>query len=240
MSFTQPIGLPSNTRDLFWSLGDLAPPPWAQTYVGGSGAPSLVQITGAPNPPVHAVEDTFNCTRFFGGVDNGLIGPTDANLVECSQGQFVTTQLSCKISLKALDYGGGGFVSFLRKRQTLVGQTPSGVADTIQLNGLNTNDGLWYVGLASGPSTAVYVGNTTDFYPLNVWTCLGFTWDGTTIRLYRDGVAKDTAAFAGPLDWGAGGTWNIGGYLGAGGSLNGYARDVFVSNSVQAASWFVT
>lgn len=234
---TLPVGLPSNTRDLFWSLGDLVAPR-TQTQVGGSGAPSLVQVTGAANPPVYAVQDTFDCTQFFGGTNNGLIGPTDANLVECSQGQFVTKQLSCKISLKASSYV-GGIKTFLRKQQTLVGQTPSGVLDTIQLNSHSTSNGLWYVGLASGPATAVYVG-FSDIYPLNVWTCLGFSWDGTTIRLYRDGVAKNTAAFAGPLDWGAGGPWNVGGYLGAGGTFTGYARNVFVWNSVQAASWFVS
>ena len=239
MSPTLPVGLPSNTRDLFWSLGDLVAPR-TQTQVGGSGAPSLVVNTGSTNPPVYAVQDTFDCTQFFGGLGNGLIGPSDANLIECSQGQFVTKQLSCKISLKLSNYGGGGFLSFLRKRQTLIGQAPSGVLDTIQLNGFNSNNGLWYVGLASGPGTAVYVGNTTDFYPLNVWTCLGFSWDGTTIRLYRDGVAKDTAAFAGPLDWGAGGPWDIGSYGAGVLTITGYARNVFVWNSVQAASWFVS
>lgn len=234
-----PVGLPSNTRDLFWSLGDLVAPR-TQTQVGGSGAPSLVQVTGAASPPVHAVQNTFDCTQFFGGVSNGLIGPSDANLVECSQGQFVTKQISCKISLKASSYGGAStIVSFLRKRQTLVGQAPSAVLDTIQFNSYSTNNGQWYVGLASSAVSAVYVG-FSDLYPLNVWTCLGFTWDGVTIRLYRDGVAKNTAAFAGPLAWGAGGPWNIGGYAGAGGTLTGYARNVFVSNSVQAAGWFVS
>ena len=222
--------------DLLWPCQSLPSP---ESNVGGT---SLVFGGGGTLATITTQAGRL-CTQVHGNTsgDNGLVAlPTNTSTLPQGAGDFLLA-LSIKISLYWIDLGNGGYTSFVRRLQTKVGESTTAVGDSIQLNGNNTNNGQWYMGLATSGTVANYVNSGADHVTANTWTCLGFSWDGTNVRLYRDGALKvgPTSLNPGtPIDYHSDGPWHIGGHP-TGGNLNGYMQNASVSRDVQPASWFV-
>ncbi len=73
------------------------------------------------------------------------------------------------------------------------------------------------------------------------WHHAALTYDGTTLRLYQDGVQVATAAYSGVIDYGAGPTttaWCVGGNnLVTAEQMAGELADVRIYDATQSASW---
>lgn len=76
--------------------------------------------------------------------------------------------------------------------------------------------------IANGSNRA-YV-TTTSALPLNTWTHVAGTYDGTNLKIYINGVLNNTAASTLSINYA--GTFNIGGWSGANYPFNGKLNDV--------------
>lgn len=228
---------------VLWSLAEnLAALP--DRGAGGS-AVSLVRFASANLPPVWASMEGHACTQFFGNSGangNGLIGPGDAAGSGTTVGESPHISVKCTVRLSNL--GLGDYQTLARKRYNLYGDAPVTVIDAIQFNLNNGNNGEWYVGLSSSAAAATYiVCDVAKRLAINTWYTFGFSYDGTTIRLYRDGVLSGSGAFAGPIDFGTHGPWMVGGYkpgAGVSNSITGFMKDVEIANEAMTADWFTT
>ncbi len=70
------------------------------------------------------------------------------------------------------------------------------------------------------------------------WNHVGLTYDGTTIKLYANGVLVSTKAQTGNIDWGTHGPWWIGGNISDTETLTGVVEEVRLANVVRNADWF--
>jgi hypothetical protein len=200
--------------------------------------------------PVPGTADGFAAVQFFG--NSSSAGPPFSNLIIAPGNGLLTSivgeykeQISVKACIRPSNYGFGDYQAIVIKRQARWADTPTSAIDAIQMNMLNTNDGTWYAGVAKSTTLSTFAVESVHKLVLNTWQCVGFTYDGTTLQLYKDGVAMAGVAATGDIDYDAQGPWCVGGNKVAGSpgtfgsnSVTGYIRDVQVSSLIQPASWF--
>jgi len=61
----------------------------------------------------------------------------------------------------------------------------------------------------SGTNKAINIGSNHPF-PLNIWTHIGFTYDGATMQLWFNGMPISSLAVTGAIDYGTNGPWSLG------------------------------
>jgi hypothetical protein len=94
------------------------------------------------------------------------------------------------------------------------------------------------LGNGSGGTGTVTSGTTL---PSTGWTYLAATWDGTTIRLYMNGLSVGSVLFAGPISTGTATGIGIGyGAAYAGDYLNGFISEVAVYSTALSATQIAT
>lgn len=88
------------------------------------------------------------------------------------------------------------------------------------------NDGAWAapfisVGMEVNGATGLITGyvsvagvihgcGSITLIPVNVWTLVACTYDGSNLRFYVNGVLTNTVAQTGAIDWGSHGVWQVG------------------------------
>jgi hypothetical protein len=81
--------------------------------------------------------------------------------------------------------------------------------------------------------------STVGCVPLNSWSHVGVTYDGSNIKLYVNGRLLTTTAFVGAIDYGAGGPWFLGSDpSGTSGGFLGQMQDFRIANIARDISWF--
>ena len=88
--------------------------------------------------------------------------------------------------------------------QDLISKNVNGVTDGYQLSlsdDAAANSQIVFVRFNQNTSGDTFRVNSTTQYPANgtTWIHVAATWDGTTIRLYYNGVQESSLAFAGPI-----------------------------------------
>ena len=104
-------------------------------------------------------------------------------------------------------------------------------------------NGGWYVNLGVGAGVRLLVRsditNASGSNRLNQywWNHVGFTYDGSYIRLYQNGRLVNCQPETRAIDWGTHGAWRIGGDL-ADASCNCFLDDCRFAAVARPASWF--
>lgn len=188
-------GITDNRAMARWQLNEAAPP-FAST--GTIPSISLSQYNTAPTtvpaPPFASAVD-FNGT---GSLVSGLGGPTSAG------------ETPSQITLSAWVYPR---TLHTATREIVVKSYGSSWASPWVSVGLSTVTGnpRAMITTAAGAATQVTNGATL---PLNQWSYLAMTFDGTTLNLYVNGILSGTSAVPAPpafIDWGTHGPWMFGG-----------------------------
>jgi hypothetical protein len=147
-----------------------------------------------------------------------------------------TTAFTVSAYVYLLDYHSGWYNVIVVKNGDLTG---TGLGFQLQFN--NTNDGAWYLGINIG-GTWQFVGYDSGVHvPLNKWTHVGATYDGSNVRTYQNGVLTKTVACApcGAIDYQNHGAYDVGGGLNSSfNNLHGWISDVRISNVARALAYF--
>jgi hypothetical protein len=233
-----------------WTLTDPGPP-WMNVSDTGTANMTVSVTIGPGKTPIETTMGGLACVQFFGNTvggnfSNGIYSPSNTNGVQSFQAEYKES-LSVKASFFPTNLGSDGdFGSIVVKRLEVWPLPGPAAQDAVVIDLLNTNDGQWVVGLASSNTVLNAVAESTHKFTLNNWQTVGFSYDGTTIRTYKDGVATVTLAMVGNVFYGNHAPWSIGanssntsGGTGASNAVHGCIRHVQVSNLIQPASWFV-
>ncbi len=138
--------------------------------------------------------------------------------------------------VKLFSYGGGGWCAIFCKPID-----PSawavGLQAGISFYVRNSADGAWSCGINAGGSYVdTTVGASVGGLGLAIWRHLAATYDGSTLRLYLDGVQVATRSVSGSVTWGTG-PWQAGGNQNTSGDvLYGSLSDWRVQSGVLTAA----
>jgi hypothetical protein len=112
-------------------------------------------------------------------------------------------------------------------RNIIIKERPGGEVYNLYANA-DINSPSIYIVRNSAPNSPVGLDGTTQI-PLNLWTHLAATYDGTTLRLYVNGVLVNSRSASGPLIVSTG-TLRIGGNSAWGEFFQGRIDEVRVYN----------
>jgi hypothetical protein len=140
--------------------------------------------TGTAAGPTWTPQGKFGQALTFDGV-NDWVTVNDANDLDFTNGMTVEAWVYPTAS------GGGSWRNVVIKEQT------GGEAYNLYANA-DTNAPVVYVVRAAAPGAPLDARGTSSL-PLNTWSHLATTYDGTTLRLYVNGVLAGSRAVAGPL-----------------------------------------
>ncbi len=107
----------------------------------------------------------------------------------------------------------------------------------------NTSDGIIELYITLNGTLQVLRNDATHPLQLGRWSHIGGTWDGTTLRMYINGVNVASTNFSGTIDYGTAGNrgrWYAGGIPGSGTAQDGpfIIQDIRVANVVRPQSYF--
>jgi hypothetical protein len=140
--------------------------------------------TGTAAGPTWTPQGKFGQALTFDGV-NDWVTVNDANDLDFTNGMTVEAWVYPTAS------GGGSWRNVVIKEQT------GGEAYNLYANA-DTNAPVVYVVRAAAPGAPLDARGTSSLPP-NTWSHLATTYDGTTLRLYVNGVLAGSRAVAGPL-----------------------------------------
>jgi hypothetical protein len=207
---------------------------FANTGISSSYAMTASSVSGAGS----------GARQFFGGVGeiysaNGYFTSNQSRLLHPTGSINDLFTISTWVNLKG--YTAFGKIFFKSTNDT------TWAAPFYQGMGLlNTGDGRWEIA-HNGVAGAIYpaVGaNVAGKLPLNEWCHIGYTYDGTSIRGYLNGMLVISATHVTPTRWGAGdtdgGPWSLGGNpQNTSEYLSGYLADARIAFGVaRNREWF--
>lgn len=225
--------VPPDANDLgVWTFQE-STAPFANS--GSAGADSISLISGTTNPQASGLVLPFS---ILSGQQAAQLSTTTSNTATDSviePNGAITISLWCKM----LAYNASGsaqhFITklyrpystwtspFVSAEITLASNSSSTYSLVISINGVG---GI----------------TTTNSLTLGEWSHIGFSWDGTTLKQYINGLAVASAAHSGTIDWGTHGPWVFGQNPAntPEGNFVGYMQDVRIANIARSASWFRT
>jgi len=139
-------------------------------------------LTGTLTNVTRTTSGKFGSALVFNGV-NAWVTVADANPLD------LTTGMTLEAWVNPTASGGGSW------RNVIIKERPGGEVYNLYSN-VDTNVPTVYVANTSG---AVLDARGTSAVPLNTWTHLAATYDGTTLQLYVGGTLVGTRAIAGPM-----------------------------------------
>lgn len=207
----------------------------ASGNLANSGTASSSTLTATGTPLYRVVGNRYYAIATPGSARDGFAGATTA--------ETGTTTLTVAAWVRA-DSMNGGQANMFAKLYAPAAWTAPFISAGMDLN--TTADGQWNVYVCTSATLrTVTVGatNARDRITINRWYLLGLTYDGTTLKAYKDDRLVGSGAFSGTIDWGTHGAWNLQSYTLAGVPSNGLAfcgaiRYARVENEVKALSWF--
>jgi hypothetical protein len=140
--------------------------------------------TGTVAGATWTTQGRFGQALTFDGV-NDWVTVSDANDLDFTNGMTVEAWVYPTAS------GGGSW------RNVVIKERPGGEVYNVYANA-DTNAPVTYVVRAAAPGAPLDARGTSSL-PLNAWSHLATTYDGTTLRVYVNGVLAGSRAVAGPL-----------------------------------------
>ncbi len=165
--------------------------------LGHGGIATMSKWNGTVNPGQNGVFGS--CVELESGAlsTGGVAGPIAPNTVE-PNGSSLTASLWVYLNAAQPDW-----VPFLLKAAWP--EATWHVKQPCYSICIYTCPGGKWCGGVSGTESMV-----GGWLPVGRWVFLALTYDGTTCRLYRDGLLKGTVAIAGPIDYAEHGPWIVG------------------------------
>ena len=200
------------------TVGDLAGTPEPGTFLNGSSnTPAADGVTAGPIWSTDAAP-LFNPSLTFDGADYVDLG-ADIRTALAGTSNVTVEAWVYRTADKTFHTIFGNYGSDLQTLLRLDGNPASHVTFWVNNGGGFTN--------ATG-STAI---------PINTWTHVAGTWDGTTIRVYVNGVEDGSSSYSGPFG-SNGGNYQIGGDFAApsGELFQGQIDEVRVWNTTRLES----
>lgn len=226
--------VPTDSYDqLVWTLDESAAP-WVST----GASPSVTLDKPNPYAPdVTIVPGIFGNAVIFNGEAGSLrfisqaLGPA-----------YTDGEIAANVTLSAWVYLRGFSLPAPHSAYSAIAAKAadrSGWFNPYASVGLYVDSTGNLVGLMAVSGTLVSWTGTSGL-TLNTWNHVGFTFDGSTVKLYVNGALVKTATQAGVIDYGTHGPWMIGGDTSIEQNLYGAVDDVRWASTVRDASWFST
>lgn len=126
----------------------------------------------------------------------------------------------------------------------IIGKGSCGVDDPAYALSMGTTFGSgsqWSFTLSSAPFTTVKVADASTPPSLGAWSYIAGVWDGTTMRIFVNGVQKNTTSFSGPIYTNTQPAW-VGGDGGCSGRwfVNGLIDEPSIETTARSADWIAT
>lgn len=207
--------------------------PWRNT--GRGGTIDLAPNPAATIPPSSTTGHTGNAVSFGGTrVHRNELLSNGSDLGTRNGETYYTVGISARLSVFLRDYQASNYGGMLQKHAA----SPSDNSTVIQINYPNDSTGHWFVGLDTTLAGNFFYGPGVAI-PLNTWTAIGFSYDGSFLRLYQNGsLIGSPQALTGRVNYVNHGGWYVGGSQSGFDTINGIINEARVSHLVQPASWF--
>jgi hypothetical protein len=176
--------------------------------------------TGTISGAAWSTQGKYGGALSFDGV-NDSVTVADANSLD------LTTGMTLEAWVLPTANGGGSW------RNVIIKERPGGEVYNLYANA-DTNAPTIYVVRASQPDVPLDARGTTEL-PLNTWTHLATTYDGTTLRIFVNGVQVGTRAVSGAL-FASAGALQIGGNSIWGEYFQGRLDDIRIYNRALSAA----
>lgn len=218
---------------------------WDTNYVAvyHGGSPSSVSITDSTSLANNGTNSGLTAgTGQLGGAMTGNGSSEDATVANATSLNSMTA-LSVELWSKITSYSPNtNGVIWVTKNVS-----NSSATDPYELYSLfDDNTGIVYFRVSDG-TVGSYVANTVQtgaaYFPTNTWTSVAGTWNGTTLNIYKNGVAFATPVSSTIAAVGSNTTPLTLGNFGPAGFnyfLNGGLDEVRISKVARAASWITT
>jgi hypothetical protein len=211
-----------------------------------TGTTTLVQDSGSA-----LTNSAFNLTKFTGVSDLGKPGmftncmnvngstawKSDTDLSAFTSINLATITVSCWINTRT-NPGFSATAVAKAYRNDTTWTTPF-AAWQLALNSAYGGNGGFGVEITRSGSIATAVATTTSDQFLSVaeWHHIGFSFDGSTAKLFKDGMQIRSVAFSGAIDYGTGGAILVGSDYAASG-VSAQLDDIRIANVVRPESYF--
>ena len=208
--------LPDDDDVIVWKLDETSLPfanSSSSPYSLGSSA-NLVTANGTVTAGCPGL--FTKCVR-FAGFGNFPVGASSSyNRLETAGGSAGDVPppitVSGWVNVRSWHNGGDGYGYMLMKRYRN-DQSWSPPYVSLDFTMWNTVDGTWRADVTVGGTNQQLLMSATDFpMPLNAWTHIGMTYDGTVLKAYLNGALSGTltASPTGSIDFGTHGPWVFG------------------------------